>query len=951
MSSLPLRPAQSVIGGYTLEEVLGRGGTAVVYRATHPGHDEPVALKLIAPDVSGGDDGQECFEREARLAAAVVHRSILPVYEVGEHEGWSFVVMKLAPGDLAALLRREGRLEPVRVAAIVSQLASALDAAHAHGLLHRDVKPSNVLLDEDGGEERAYLADFGVARATFSNRDLLPGELVGTVGYASPEQIRGEPVDHRTDVYALGCLLHECLTGRVPYASRDALATLWGHLHDRAPEPSVLVPALPRALDKVVARALAKSAEARSTSAGELAVAVRAALDRRSPRRKTAARARPASRNLTTQASSFLGREEELSVADAFLRETRLLTVTGPGGAGKTRFSIELASRVREERSSNYEGGVFVCFLAPLRDSALVLPTIAQTLSVSERQGKSALDALSAQIGGERVLLLLDNVEHLPPAAAELAQLLAGCPSLTLLVTSRERLRLEGETVYDLPPLAAEESVALFCERAACERSEPITDLCSRLEGLPLAIELAAARTSLLSPEQLLARLSRRLDLLKATDRDADPRQQTLRATIEWSHALLAPQEQRFFASLSVFTGGCTLEAAQAVCDADEDALQSLLDKSLLRRSGDRFWMLETIRDYAAERLEKSGDAEKRRRRHAEHFVELVERLEPELRTSRHLEAIDRLEADKANFVRAIEWAVETNAELALDLFGKLKHLWWDRGREGWVLAHRVLTAAQTRPTPARASALHAASGLAWTYGELEQAVSLEEGALAIYEELGDSVGCASALVFLGLLYKEIGRDDGRETLEQGLAGLQAAGDEYGIANAIGNLSDFALQDGDFVAAAQLGEEAAAHAREHGFELLEAMATCNQAVALIHRADPRAAETARSALRLCARTNMHLWIGNTLFLVAAAIAATQPARAAVLLGAAEAELQGARVARAERAVYERVTTMVRDALGARLFKQSLEEGRTLGREAAVQLGLGSIDNPEGSSSS
>jgi predicted ATPase len=946
MSSLALQPAQSVIAGYTLEEVLGRGGTAVVYRATLPSRDEPVALKLIAPHVRPDDDGRERFEREARLAAAVAHRSILPVYEVGEHHGRSFVVMKLAPDDLAAVLRREGRLEPARAVAIVSQLASALDAAHAHGLVHRDVKPSNVLLDEDDGEERAYLADFGVARATFSNRDLLPGQLVGTVGYASPEQIRGEPVDHRTDVYALGCLLHECLTGRVPYASRDALATLWGHLHDTAPEPSILVPALPHALDEVVRRALAKSAEARFALAGELAAAARAALDRRSSRPETEASTVPANTNLTAApASTFLGREQELSLAEALLRETRLLTVTGPGGAGKTRFSMELASRVREERSSKYEGGVFACFLAPLRDSALVLPTVAQSLSVSERQGTSALDAILARIGGERVLLFLDNVEHLRPAVAEIAQLLAGCPSLTLLVTSRERLHLEGETVYDLPPLAAEESVALFCERAVCERSESITDLCSRLEGLPLAIELAAARTSLLPPEQLLARLSRRLELLKATDRDADPRQQTLQATIEWSHALLAPEAQKFFARLSVFAGGCTPEAAQAVCDAGQDVLQSLLDKSLLRRSGDRFWMLETIREYAADRLEESGEGEGRRRRHAEHFAELVERLEPELRTSRHLDAIDRLEADKANFVRAIGWAVEADAELALDLFGKLKHLWWDRGRVGWVLADRVLTAAQTRPTTARASALHAASGLAWTYGELDQAVSLEEQALVIYEELGDGARSGTALVFLGLLYKSMGRDDGRETLEEGLARLRAAGDEYGIANAIGNLSDFALQDGDYAAAARLGEQAATRARERGFELLEAMATCNQAVALIHEASPRAAETARSALRLCARTNMHLWIGNTLFLVAAVIAANQPARAAVLLGAAEAELQGARLAGAERAVYERVRTVVLDTLGATLFKQSLEEGRMLGREAAVQLGLGSIDNP------
>jgi non-specific serine/threonine protein kinase len=944
MSPLGLLPKERTIAGYTIREVLGRGATAVVYRATRPGRDEPVALKLIAPDAYQGDGGKERYEREARLAAAVVHRGILPVYEVGEYEGRSFVAMKLAPGDLAGLLREEHRLKPARAVALASQLASALDAAHAHGLVHRDVKPSNVLLDEDEDEERAYLADFGVARATFSDRNLRTGELVGTVGYASPEQIRGEPVDHHTDVYALGCLLYECLTGRVPYASRDALATLWGHLHNEPPQPSVLVAELPRGLNEVVRCALAKTPEARFGSAGELAEAACGALARRSPSPQAAAPERLANTHLTIPASSFLGREEELREARLKLEKTRLLTVTGPGGAGKTRFAIELASRAGKGRSSKYPGGVFACFLAALRDPALVLPTIAQTLSVSELQGKSALDALAAKLAGERVLLVLDNAEHLPSAVEELAQLIAACPSLTLLVTSRERLRVAEELAYELPPLGPEEGVALFCERAVCNSSEPIRELCVRMEGLPLAIELAAANMPLLPPEELLARLTERLDLRRA-GRDADPRQQTLRATIEWSYDLLALEAQTLFARLSVFVGGCTPQAAEAVCDAEFGALEALVDKSLLLRSGDRYWMLETIREFAAERLEESGDAGERRRRHAEHFAELVERLDPRLRTSRHLDTVDRLETEKPNFVRAIEWAIEADPELALDLFGRLKHVWWDRGREGWILAPRVLAAAQERPTIARASALHAASGLAWTYGELEQAVSLEEHAVAIYEELGNTHGSGTALVFLGLLYKAIDRDDGRETLEQGLVRLQAAGDEYGTANAMGNLSDFALQDGDFAAATRWGEQSAARAREHGFELIEAMATCNQTVALVHQADPCALETARSALRLCARTNMHLWIGNTLFLVAAAMAADEPRRAAVLLGAAEAELQGARLAPAERAVYEQAMTTARQAVGVPAFEQSFEEGRMLCRDAALELGLGSGDSP------
>ena len=945
MSSPSPLPAESVIAGYTIEEVIGRGATAVVYRAAHPGRDERVALKLIAPDAHQGGDGQERFEREARLAAAVVHPGILPVYEVGEHLGRSFVAMKLAPGDLADLLREERRLEPARAAALVSQLASALDAAHAHGLLHRDVKPSNVLLDEDEGEERAYLSDFGVARATFADRELRAGELVGTVGYVSPEQIRGEPVDRRTDVYALGCLLYECLTGRVPYASRDALGTLWGHLHDEPPQPSLLVPGLPRGLDDVVRNALAKSVEARFGSAGELADAARTASGRRSPRPKAAAPERPANTNLTPPTSSFLGRDEELREARLKLETTRLLTVIGPGGAGKTRFSIELARRAHDGRSANYGGGVFVCFLAALRDPALVLPTIAQTLSVSERQGNSALDALSAQIAGERVLLLLDNAEHLPSAVAELAQLLAACPTLTLLVTSRERLRLTEELTYELPPLAPEASVALFCERAACDPSEPVSELCNRLEGLPLAIELAAANMSLLPPEEILARLSERLDLLRG-GRDADPRQGTLRATIEWSYNLLAIEARTLFARLSVFAGGCTRQAAEAVCEAELGSLESLVDKSLLRRSGDRYWMLETIREFAADRLEESGDAEERRRRHAAYAATLIERLEPELGRWRTVETVNRPESDHPNFVRAIEWALENDAELARDLFARLRHVWWERGHEGWVLSERVLASAPASPTLGHAAALHTAACLAMAYGDPGEAVALDEQALAIYEELdAGPLRVGMTLAFLGGLYQASGRPGGRETIERGLAFLQAAGDEYGVTNAMGNLGNFALQDGDFVSAARLSGEAAARAHAHGFELQEATATCNHALALVRLGDSRAAEVAGAALRLGAESRMNFWIGLSLLSVAAVAASAEPRRAALLLGAADAELEGARLGDAEQAVYEQAATAARDALGAAFFEQSLEEGRMLGRDAAVKLGLGSSHNP------
>jgi predicted ATPase/class 3 adenylate cyclase len=645
-----------------------------------------------------------------------------------------------------------------------------------------------------------------------------------------------------------------------------------------------------------------------------------------------------ANTNLVRPPMSFVARTDELAEVLTLLRsDAPLVTLTGPGGTGKTRLALEAALA----SIGDWPNGVWFVPLAPVTDEALVEPTIAGAVGASGE--------LREELRSRRLLLVLDNLEQLPAAPPIVAELLAACPDMRVLGTSRTRLNLSIEQEYPVSTLPPADAAELFVQRARLrkprfQQDDSVLEIARRLDGLPLALELAAARIKVLTPAQILERLGRNLDVLGGGPADAPERQRTLWATIDWSHALLDDDEQALFRTLGVFAGSFDLEAAEAVGGGDLDTLASLVDKSLLRPAGEgRFAMLHVLREYARGRLEAAGEMRSASLAHVVHYLRLVERTEPELRTSRHMEAIDRLEADQANFVRAIEWAVENERELALDLFGRLRHFWWDRGREGWVLAQRVLAKAPARPTPAHAAALHAASGLAWAYGDLEQAVSLDEQALEIYEQLDDPVRSANALVFLGTLYQAVGRPDGRETLERGLARLQAAGDEYGATIAMGNLSHLALEDGEFATAALLSEQAAARAREHGFELIEAMATCNQAVALIHEDDPRAGATALSALRLCARTNLHLWIGNCLFVVAAAIATKEPRRAAVLLGASDAELQSARTAPAEKAVYENATIAARAALGATAFEESIEEGRVLGRDAAVELALGSSD--------
>jgi predicted ATPase len=377
--------------------------------------------------------------------------------------------------------------------------------------------------------------------------------------------------------------------------------------------------------------------------------------------------------NLPVPTTPFLGRERELAeVSDLFVREdVRLLTLSGPGGTGKTRLALQAAAAAAEA----YPDGIWWVPFAPLSDPALVLPAAGEVLG--------AKGELDGHIGDKRLLLLLDNFEHLIGAVAQVAALLGACPQLSVLVTSRERLQVAGEHEYAVPAMTPHDGLALFAARAGSlgievDGDEAVLELCERLDNLPLALELAAARTKLFSPAQLLERLGQRLDLFKG-GRDADARQRTLRATIEWSYDLLAPEERQLFAGLSVFAGGCTYEAAEEICDANEDTLQSLIDKSLLRRRADtggdsRYWMLETIREFAAERLLETGDRQSRRRRHADWHADLACDLGEPIRNG-EIAPTARASAEIDNFRTALDWSAENG--LADNIFRLVDGLWY----------------------------------------------------------------------------------------------------------------------------------------------------------------------------------------------------------------------------------------------------------------------------------
>ncbi len=664
--------------------------------------------------------------------------------------------------------------------------------------------------------------------------------------------------------------------------------------------------------------------------------------DRAFPHLKTIANS-----NLPTPASSFLGRERELYEADELLTKTRLLTVSGPGGQGKTRFALELAIRAREERFRDYEDGVYSAFLSSLRDPSLVLVTIAVSLGVHEQPGQSAFEALSGHLQGKQLLVLLDNLEHLPASFRELAELLSACPGLTLLCTSRERLRLQAERVYELPPLSETESVSLFCERAQTEPDDPTRELCAKLEGLPLAIELAAARTSVLTPEQISIRLSQRIDFLKGGP-DRDPRQETLRATIEWSYDLLSPQEQTLFACLSVFAGGCTLEAAEDVAEADLDMLQSFVEKSLLRFTEERYWMLETIREFAAEKLETSGQADELRQRHAESMVALGREAQPELTGPEQESWFDRLQEEQGNLRIALNRLQETEqTDLLLELLASLLNFWNVRG--GWIEPQgwyeHALSASEGQRSAARAWVLLGAERGRFARGDFGAVETLAAESLSIFRELGDDVGIGAALVDYGIVLAHTGRyEEGRGLLEEAAVRLDDAEDTYGAALARGNLVNLALTEGDHERAVSLGQQTVARCRELAVPELLGWSLDNLALSQLLAGHPElAVSPARESVALSQRLGFREQILQQSLYILAGLAARRDSEAAVrLLGGADTLREEARLALEgiEADFADELRSQLRLDLGEERYGALVAEGATMTLEEAVAFALG-----------
>jgi non-specific serine/threonine protein kinase len=794
---------------------------ATVYLAEDLKHNRLVAIKLMKPALVAAI-GQDRFLREIEIAARLNHPHVIPLFDSGAAGDHLFYVMPYIEGEsLRARLAREGQLPLDEALRLAREVSSALSHAHHHGLVHRDIKPENILL----AEEIALVSDFGIAH-TSSARDVdrtqlltSPGGILGTPTYMSPEQACGETVGPASDIYSLACVVFEMLAGQPPFEATNSESVLRMHLTAEPRRIDALRPTVPAAVASVLERALAKRPPDRYASVVQFAEALTAAASGgATPTPAPAAQALPA-HNLPAERTHFIGREHELAECARLLGDTRVLTLTGIGGCGKTRLALKLAERMLP----SFTGGVWWVDLAPIADDTRVVEAVAAALQVREVAGKELLQSVSEHVASRRILIILDNCEHLLAEVCRVAEsLLAAGAELRLIVTSREGLGIDGERLLPLRSLSVPtaqasaapaaiqefESVKLFVDRAqrvvrdfelTSANASGVAEICRRLDGIPLALELAAARAKVLSIDQIRGRLDDRFRLLTGGSRTAMARHQTLQATIEWSYDQLTPDEQRLFRLLAVFSGGWTLDLLSRIAggDLDEfqllDELSRLVDKSLVivDRRDDRalrYSLLETVRQFARDRLKDSGEIEAARQRHAAEFLALAERGYADRLTGE-----DRwsavLEAEHDNLSVALDFLRDTDAERYLQMTGALA--WFFHARSYLVEGRAQLTAAlAAAPTePARASRARALSGVARLFawqGDSAAAASASREALEVWREVGDEGEIALALEGSGWADFGSGEDErAHAAFEEYMRLARATGDIHRIHRAV----------------------------------------------------------------------------------------------------------------------------------------------------------------------
>lgn len=896
------------MGNYLLRRLIGIGAFADVYLATHIYLNSHVAIKVLHTHVNAHT--WEGFLTEARHLNHLEHPHIIRILDFGIEDEDPFLVMDYASGGNLRQRHPAGSVVALlTVLSYVATIASALQYTHDQHLIHRDLKPENLLV---GSQGEILLSDFSLALLTAGTGELQVQERFGTLAYMSPEQIHGL-ASPASDQYALAVMVYEWLCGRRPFEGTvEQLAS--HHLYSTPASLREQRPEIPPAVELVVFKALSKDSSMRFPDVLSFATAIEEAshlatpsLNLSNPATEEVIEAEQARtilsgshtyvQNLPVPLTSLIGRERELQLAlTRLLRpEVRLLTLIGTPGVGKTHLALTLGA----EMQGIFAQGICFVSLANIYDPDQVVPAILHALGRPESKDRTPFAHLVAYLHEKQFLLLLDTFEHLLLAAPLLTELLSVCPQLKIMVTSRAALHVQGEYELVVPPLALPNlralpsldtlaqvpAVALFVERvealkpgfALTNQNAPlISELCVRLGGVPLAIELAAARCKLLSLEALLARLKQGLEVLTGGKQNVPSRQQTLRNTIVWSHALLSSEEQVFFRRLCIFVGEFTMEAAEEVATTQAesslsalDGVISLVDKSLLLQREEenhepRLYLLEYIRAFGLEQLAERGELEDCQQAHATYYLTLAEQFEGDLRSAGQIAWFGQVEMEYENIRAALQWFLEHHElEAALRLPIALRQFWFLHGRlsEGYAFLEQALAASlrdkRLQVSSLRARGFYVAGYLASRQQDFVLAASHLTAGLELFRHLQDKGGIAACLSRLGFiqyirgevaqgkakiaeslsLSQEIGDrrisaevwhslgtgalyqgrySEARKQLEQGLALFEAEDDVWGKANELHQLGVTLFAQKDYARARQFSEESLALLRTMG---------------------------------------------------------------------------------------------------------------------------------------
>ncbi|WP_124395880.1 protein kinase domain-containing protein, partial [Rhodococcus wratislaviensis] len=1017
----PFATQQDLSGSLTVElaaagfedaREIGRGGFGVVYRCTETSLDRTVAVKVLTADLD--EQNRARFLREQRAAGQLTgHPNVVNVLQVGVTEnGRPFIVMPYyAQDSLDAKIRRRGPLLLEDALRLGVKMAGVLETAHRQGILHRDVKPGNILLSDYG---EPALADFGIAHIA-GGFETTTGVVTGSPAFTAPEVIAGEAPSPAADVYGLGATLFAALTGHAAFERRSGEQLVAQFLRiTTEPVPDPREHGIPEDVSTVIEGAMSADRGNRP-SATELAQQLREAQRRHGfpiesitfhidPEAEQGGtppwRAMPSSTAGAYQGhspealasgrtaepplelTSFVDRRTELAEAKNLLSTSRLVTLSGIGGVGKTR----LALRVATTAHNDFPDGVSLVDLSELRNESLLVDVVAAGLGLRDRSARPIHEVLVEFLVPRKMLLVLDNCEQVVDAVATLTEtLLHVCPRLRILATSREPFGIGGEAVLTVPPLTVpdpdrlprrsprEDAMALFVDRGAAavpgfELTEKnkvvIARICQRLDGLPLPIELAAARLRAMAPEQILQRLTDRYALLTRGSRSAPTRQQTLRSCIDWSFELCTSREQLVWGRLSVFAGSFELDAAERVCGMDStqedllDTVTSLMEKSILIReehgSVVRFRMLETLREYGQAKLELTGEDASLRRRHRDWYEALALDAESGWISPGQLEWIARLKRELPNIRAALEFCVDDDSAAGLRIAAALWFFWASQGHynEGRRWLDRLLVQPAGPPTIDRIKALFVDSFLAGVQGDIPRATALVEEGRTLAGQTPDPLPRAHVALADGYLTL-FGGDlpDNRTTLEDAISVFTEQGYLLFHVIALGILGMLHDLRNDTEQAIECLERVIAITEARGESVYRSYMVWALAVAVWrHGNRARAIPLLRQALQLDRLVNDRLNASICLQVLAWITAEENNARrAVVLMGAAEAlsrSVGSPTVVLPKLHVHQdECERRTRRALGEHAFAASHKEGAALNFDAAVTYALGEQIRP------